>query len=198
MARDEAGPWARGETHYNGGTIGTNPPINYEGREYLFEVNAPDGYGQQDTSGRQPRVKVALNASTIALKPGHIARYKPSTAPLECIVDGYWAAAADMAAGVVDEFLPPAGVPPGDLFYLVVDGPTSILTVTTGLTSLAIGDRIELATGTSATNDDAGRINKIAATPAVADLLALVGRSEQVQASANAMTKCVVHFLAGR
>ena len=59
MARDEAPPWARGETFYNGSPVGTSPPINYRGREYLFEVNAPDGYTQNDTSGRQPRVKVA-------------------------------------------------------------------------------------------------------------------------------------------
>ncbi len=197
MARDEAGVWPRGETFYNGGPIGTNPPINLQGREYLFEVNAPDGYQQGDSSGRQPRVKVAVNSSSINLLPGHIARYKLS-APLECSCDGYWFQAADIAAGVVDEFLPAAGVPPGDYFYLVVDGPTSVLAVSSGLTALAIGDRLELATGTSATNNDAGRVNKIAGTPALADLLALVGRTETTTSTAGALIKAVVHFLAGR
>jgi hypothetical protein len=201
MARDENPGWARGETFYNGG--GPVPgaggyPINYQGREYLFEVNAPDGYTQNDTTGRQIRVKVAQNLSGAALLPGHIARYKAGTAPTECVVDGYWSVAGDFAAGVIDEFLPAAGVPNGDFFFLVIDGPTSVIGVAS-MTAVNPGDRLELApAGASPTDPLAGVVNKFAAAPAVADLLAKVGRADATQSTGGQLFKAVVHFSAIR
>jgi hypothetical protein len=191
MARDEAPPFARGETFYNGGTIDTTNlgGPNLEGKEYTFEVNAPDGYAQNDPSGRRIRVKVVRNTSGQNLLPKRLARFA-ATSPHGCYVDGYVSAPATEAiAGVIDEFLPAAGVVNNDLFYVVIEGPTTVQSVASGLSNIAIGDRVEAASGTSATSSDAGRINKYAGSPTAADVVAIVGRADQAQTSTSADTK---------
>jgi hypothetical protein len=156
MARDEAPPFARGETYYNNGATGVIPVtdsfgvayggINLEGREYTFEVNAQDqgtGYpAGQDPTGRPIRVKVVRNISGVPLLPGRVARFEAastSTSPFECHVDGYAYQATDVVAGIVDEFLPAAGVAPNDLFYVVFDGPTQVLTGATTVAAISPG-----------------------------------------------------------
>jgi hypothetical protein len=200
MARDEAPPWSRGETFYNGTVKDPvfTDPLNYCGREYVFEVNAQDvdtGYpATQDNSGRPIRVKVAQNTSGQNLLPGRIARFA-KVAPLECSVDGYAWEATDDIAGVIDEFLPAAGVPTGDFFYLIVDGPTMVTTAHTGSIAIAIGDRLEVSdTGSAQTDVNAGRVASFAGTPAVGDELQLVGRAEGAVTTVDTLFPCVVHI----
>lgn len=136
------------------------------------------------------------NVSGITLLPKLLAVFKKSD-PTETQVDGYTAAVGDRPAGVIDEFLPAAGVPPNDLFYIVVDGPTKVKTVTATLTALAVGDRVVPGTGTNKTANDAGRIQAQDLTGVTAALANnvqnAVGYSEQVQAATNTDTKIVVH-----
>ncbi len=97
MSRDDAPPFPRGETWYNGTTIDpTNlGGPNYEGKEYTCEVNAPDAsalvWQQSDQSGRPVRVKVVRNMSGTTLYPARVAHFlAASTASAaECQVDGY-------------------------------------------------------------------------------------------------------------
>lgn len=169
MARDDAPPFARGETWYG---LNPNPPIdatdnstlggvNLEGKEYVFEANSQDE-GQaspvtNEDTGRSVRVRVVRNKSGVALKPGRLAHYA-LTDPYETRVDGYTFALGDRPAGVVDEFLPAAGVPNNDLFYLVVDGPTKVKQLSASASILLLGSVLVPGAGTSATNDDAGRV----------------------------------------
>jgi hypothetical protein len=180
MARDDAPPFARGETFYNGGLIDPSDPLglgglNYEGKEFVFEVNAQDqgtGYpAGQDPTGRPIRVRVVRNVSGGALKGGRIAHYKAED-PYECHVDGYCFALGDRPAGVIDEFLPPAGVPNNDLFYVVIDGPTLVQNTHTSPTTFAIGDKIVPTAGgaSSVTDDLGGRVAKQDLTGATATL----------------------------
>lgn len=184
MARDESPPWARGETFYNGSTKDPvfTDPLNYLGREYVFSVNAQDSQQSapvaNDSSGRLVRVRVAQNTSTIPLLPKRLARFAASS-PVKTTVDGYYFQRADLLAGVVDEFLPVAGVAIGDLFYLVVQGPTVVKSPTAGGVAFAIGDRLAAATGTSQTNADAGAVAEFT-TPTVPELIANVGVADQV------------------
>ncbi len=204
MAREETPPFARGESYYNGETIDSNNlgGVNLEGKEFVFEVNAPDDYAAQDPSGRYVRVKVVRNRSGTNLKPGRIAHFKAAD-PYECSVDGYCAGVGDRPAGVIDEFLPAAGVPDLDLFYVVIEGPTKVKQPGSSSDVLAIGDRLVPATGTSATNDDAGRVAKQAQTT-IADAATTVAAFNNIQncigfaAEANnsvedAMVKAIVH-----
>lgn len=219
MARDDAPPFARGETYYNRGasaTINLTEPdgqtlggVNLEGKEFTFEVNAQDqgnGYPTgQDPSGRPVRVKVVRNTSGISLKPGRIARFLAATtsaSPFECQVDGYaHNQTTDVVAGVIDEFLPAAGVANNDLFYVVFDGPTQVVTgATTSITALP-GTVLGPATyGTGPTDDLAGRVTTPdytgATTPLAEAILNTIGYADGIAASTQTSfaLPAVVHF----
>lgn len=73
------------------------------------------------------------NTSGAALLPGQVAKFNNSAILSE--VDGL-AVAATTLMGVVDEYLPAAGVPDKEVFWLVVRGPS---TVTKTATSVSAG-----------------------------------------------------------
>lgn len=173
MARDEAPPFARGETYANGNAeilLAASGPfglggINLEGKEFVFEPNADATTGSYgllgpDPNGRPIRVKVVRNVSGVNLKPKRLVKFQTGTANinLETRVDGYTFAVGDVPAGIVDEFLPAAGVPDQDLFYIVVEGPSIGVSMATGTPALTTGAFVVPGAGTSKTNDDAGRL----------------------------------------
>lgn len=161
MARDDAPPFARGETYYNGGPIDSTNlgGTNLEGKEFTMEVNDQDDPLGSDPSGRPIRVKVVRNRSGQNLKGARVAHFSAaSTAPYETGVDGYTFAEGDRPAGIIDEFLPPAGVVANDLFYLVTEGPSKVTNTSTPGT-FAIGQRIVPAIAGATVGDDlAGRV----------------------------------------
>lgn len=202
MARDETPPFCRGESFYNGSTPDLtvfSSPLNLAGKEYIFEpASASNEFSiDTDNSGRAIRVRCVQNVSGQNLLPGRIVRYKV-TKPLETQVDGYVFQAADEIAGVVDEYLPAAGVANNDFFYIIVDGPTQVITATTGSISIAVGDRLETTTGTSTISADAGFVVKYASSPTTADTVQRVGRSELAATTTSAQINAVVHFGATR
>lgn len=66
------------------------------------------------------------NTSGAALLPGQAVKFKKTAILTE--VDGAAASLADSPLGIVDEYLPSTGVANGDIFWLVVSGPTAIKT----------------------------------------------------------------------
>lgn len=84
-------------------------------------------------SNRTVECIAVKNTSGSALLPGQVAKFKASAILTE--VDGL-AEAASTLIGVVDEYLPAAGVPNGEVFWLVVRGPS---TVTKTATSVSAG-----------------------------------------------------------
>jgi hypothetical protein len=211
MARDEAPPFARGETWYNGGTIDptdntTLGGVNIEGKEYVFEVNAQDqstGFPtNQDISGRPVRVKVARNTSGVNLKGARLAHFQAAStasSPYETRVDGYCTAVGDRPAGVIDEYLPPAGVVPNDLFYLVIDGPSQVTNVT-GAVTFNVGDTLVPATlGATRGDDLGGRVAEQVVTGATAALANnisnIVGYADAfIAATTGTIFNAVVHL----
>lgn len=209
MARDDSPPFARGETWYG---LNPNPPIdatsnatlggvNYEGKEYVFEANSQDegaaSPATQEDTGRSIRVRCVRNVSGIALKPGRLAHYA-ATDPYETRIDGYTFATTDRPAGVVDEFLPAAGVPNNDLFYIVIDGPTKVTQLSVSASVLVIADRLVPGAGTSATTNDAGRVVKQDVTGATGTLAANIFNQVGYASVANnsvedALFSAVVH-----
>jgi hypothetical protein len=160
----------------------------------VFEVNAPD-----DPSGRLVRVKVVRNVSGQNLKPSRLAVFK-ALDPYETQVDGYTFAVGDRPAGVIDEFLPAAGVPNNDLFYLVINGPTLVTQPHTGNSNLTIGTRIVPTAGGAAnkTDDLAGRVLAQDLTGATATLgnniQNCIGFARVANNTVDALVKAVVHL----
>jgi hypothetical protein len=213
MARDEAPPFARGETYFNDPTAAANAPndplglggINLEGKEFVFEPDSPAAESSNpalgnDPSGRLVRVKVVRNVSPVNLKPARIAHFQAaSTAGLvyETRIDGYCFAAGDRPAGVIDEYLPAAGVPPNDLFYVVIDGPTSVTNQTAAPVTTAIGSRIVPAvTGATAGDDLAGRVALQDLTGATSVLGNAIQNKIGYAASINSTTSGVFNAVA--
>jgi hypothetical protein len=93
------------------------------------------------------------NTSEISLEPGTVVRF--SGAGVLSEVDGY-ATPTDTLIGVVDEYLPEmVGVPVGEVFWLVVKGPTSAWTA--GDSNLSAGSCVTVS------NIDSGVITTCAA-----------------------------------
>lgn len=84
-------------------------------------------------SNRTVECIAVKNTSGSALLPGAVAKFKDSAILSE--VDGL-ATTSTQLMGIVDEYLPAAGVPNGEVFWLVVRGPS---TVTKTATSVAAG-----------------------------------------------------------
>jgi hypothetical protein len=84
-------------------------------------------------SNRTVECIAVKNTSGSALLPGAVAKFKDAAILSE--VDGL-ATTSTALMGVVDEYLPAAGVPANEVFWLVVRGPS---TVTKTATSVAAG-----------------------------------------------------------
>jgi len=224
MARDEAPPFARGETYYNGDPIYLTDPLglggeNLLGKEFVFEPNSQDqmsgGYSNSSTdpNGRPIRVKVVRNTSAVNLLPARLAHFDETgvadpvagattgvagARKLETGVDGYCYQLADSPAGVVDEFLPAAGVVPWDLFYIVIDGPTVFTNQSAAPITTTIGANLVPATTGSTRGDNlAGRVALQdltgASTVLGENLQNRVGKAEVVNTSSNATFAGVIH-----
>lgn len=127
-------PFPIGKTFYNGGTIDSNNlgGAEHEGREFQVKDEIPAAGGiMTRRSGRIRHVRCVRNKSGIALLPKRLATEKAGT--LGCQVDGYGCVGGQQPVYLIDEFLPAAGVPNNDLFYVVTKGPA------TGLSDLAAG-----------------------------------------------------------
>ena len=84
---------------------------------------------------RSNRRKVCIavrNTSAAALLPKRVVRLAGTGTALFGAADGYALVANDALVGVVDEFLPAAGVAVNDVFWVTVDGPTEVSAALSG------------------------------------------------------------------
>jgi hypothetical protein len=172
MGRENDQPFPRGSTWYNGGFIpnfaGTLPATcdpnpggwNLEGKEYLFEDGTSgtgvenNGYG----TGFYVKVRCVRNNSNKNILPGQLCTFTTTyvdnvtTKPNGMIVGGTTNQLATFSYPA-DEFLPPAGVPQGDLFYIVVDGPCLLQLTTVAGTNVATtaGQKVVSSTANGST-----------------------------------------------
>lgn len=133
MSRLENPPFERGQTFYNGGTIDSNNlgGRNHEGKDWLFEdINWSTSTAgiRQHRSNRYVLCRCVRNTGAAALLPKRLVTYDGSALVFGARVAGYSRTTAQFAHGVVDEWLPAAGVPVNDLFWLTIAGPTLCLT----------------------------------------------------------------------
>jgi hypothetical protein len=167
MARDEAPPFERGSTFYNGMPIDTNDlgGVNLEGKEFEFE---DEFHG----TGHKVRVRVVRNSGAFNLKPKRLVTFDAAAYGRRC--NGHTAVDAAYAFPV-DERLPAAGVVPNDLFYVVVSGPALCVTPNAGV-AIAAGARLVGLTAASTNDADSGKITD-AATLVADEAANKVGRA---------------------
>ena len=106
---------------------------------------------------RGPRAqicRVVRNTSGIVLKPGRAVVWESGYRNRR--VDGYQATQYGEVAGIIDEHLV-NGCPINDLCWLVQGGQVLVRGDTTSST-IAVGAKLNAASGTSSLNNDAGRL----------------------------------------
>ncbi len=187
MARNENPPFERGTTFYGGATIDTNDlgGANLEGQEFEFEdlVTATVGSTKIARSGHKVRCRVVRNSGSAAILPKTITGFTTSTTAGTYGTKATGTVAAGGVGYPVDEQLPAAGVPVGDLFYVVVGGPALISPASGGWTvTIAANDVLSALVNKAVTNVlpsggfVIGRACSGAATSSTGDITAFIGR----------------------
>lgn len=128
-------------------------------------------------TGGEVICRLVRNASGISLQPGRAVVWKSTKQGQQ--VDGYCSTDYQGVAGIVDEFLPSAGVANNDLFWLVVRGPC-LCKKGADTNTLNKDDYVLALTANGSTNTTAaGRIQSFAgtsnATNAVSEALNRIG-----------------------
>lgn len=157
MAKYENLPFPRGEAQTEAAFA------ELLGREYEIEdVN----WGSSEVvkphrSGKMVRLRLVKNEATVALTPKKLVRYSTTAGEYGTVVDGFCRTTAEDWAGVVDEFLPTAGAAVDSYFYIVVEGPTKVVTPDAGSAfngDITVGAALVAATAAASTGSTAGRV----------------------------------------
>jgi len=134
MARDELALMERGQVFTfltnEDGTVDSAGGAYLEGVEKVFEDIDYSQYGVKPyRSGKMVTCRLVRNKKASALLPKLFAKYKTDGTTADVLggqVDDYGETVGQIG-GVVDEFLPAAGVAAEGLFWLVVEGPSTMI-----------------------------------------------------------------------
>lgn len=118
------------------------------------DVNAITG---QLRSNRRKVCIAVRNTSGAALLPKRVVRLAGSGTALFGAADGYSAVTNDAFVGVVDEFLPAAGVAANDVFWVTVDGPTEVAVALSG-SDITVRAALSVITAATSGATSAGRV----------------------------------------
>lgn len=210
MITSSGAPFQRGFTFYNGGTINTSDyaGIQLEGQVVVFPAVQP-GSGASSVgnySGADVKAKIVRNTSGVALLPKRLVSYASGSSKR---VDGYTNTTAGVVAGVVDPFLPAAGVPNGDLFYIILEDDDCLLTTalesSTANNTIAVGNILYAVTAAASTSTTGGRpipLNTAGTFTAAqttdgtatAILLNNIGRAKSAKTSGQTASDLLVHL----
>jgi hypothetical protein len=141
------------------------------------------------------------NASGVALLPKRLVTWKSANRGKQ--VDGYARLDWQDVAGVVDEWLPAAGVAANDYFWLVVKGPTLCTTAAAGsaLNVISVDDNLVSLTAAASTHSTtAGRVQSFVTgattniTAAYDQLLNTIGKAMSAKTTAQTNGDVLVYM----
>lgn len=126
MKGNQSNVMPRGSTLYNGATIDSSNLLygNVLGNTGIFDDQNPNT--QVTNSNLQVKCILLRNKHSVALTPGQAIRFSTTVMG----ESGAPVSALSQLFGVVDEYLPAAGVPVNDVFWCVIGGPTTANIVT--------------------------------------------------------------------
>ena len=160
MARLENPPMARGQTAYDGDTIDTGDLrfADLLGKEWVFEDIDPSNPTQRRTS-RYVRCRLVRNVGAIALLPKRLVRFQTTAGDsYGAEIDGYTTTTGERGYPL-DEWLPAAGLAVNDVSWIVVEGPSIVITALANGegNNIAVGDPIHALTAATSGATTAGR-----------------------------------------
>lgn len=155
-------PFQPGKTWYNGGTIDTSNlgGPQFEGVECEFNdelISGTPPLSNRSYRRVMRRIVRNMNASGNILPKRMVAEVAGT---LGGQVAGYSTSLNQRRVWPVDEWLPAAGVPIGDLFYVVTRGPCTVISDLAGGANNVItqGDEITALTGSTTQATTSGRV----------------------------------------
>lgn len=168
MARNENPPFGRGETFYNGATIVSADlgGLNLEGMIWVFEDLQYNSVGQVGAkparTNREVHCMCVRNVGTVNILPKQCVNLQTAGTDgrfYEGRVDGKSFVTAQRTYPA-DEWLPAAGVPPNDLFWIVIEGPATVQTPLDGGADnvFNVGTVVVALTGATSGATTAGRV----------------------------------------
>lgn len=179
-----------------GGSLGTTDLSHLEGREFTIpdlDYSSSTGNWRSGYTGPDTRiVKIVRNSSGVALLPTLAVQYRSGYNGRQVI--GYSSVNAKKPAGFVDEWLPTAGVPAGDLFYIAVSGLVSYRVSATAAEAVLVADEYltTVTAAASTTSTTAGRLTAAITTgatgPLAAQLLNVIGINVSAATTADTNT----------
>ena len=149
---------------------------------------------------RSNRVKTCVavrNTSGGALLPKRVVAFDVATGGLAGFTEtkGYSAVTNEERVGVVDEYLPAAGVAANDVYWVTVEGPTEMAVALSG-SDVAVGDRLAAIAAATSGATTAGRVTKsgvAAATTGAGDnSLGVLGRACSAGATTGSSVLAIV------
>ncbi len=168
----------RGETQYGvSGTINTSDygsSVGVEGALAVFDYTDPSNKTHKDSRKVHAiyvRNVMSTDVNSGLMLPGNAVTWASGFRDKR--VDAYSFVAAEEIAGIVDDRLPAAGVRHGDMFWLIIKGPTrgylssDTTTPAKGTAAFVIDDLLIAGLATSADKDtysDAGKLSALWAT----------------------------------
>ncbi len=216
MARNENPPFGRGETFYgvNGQTPDANNlgGVHLEGHEWVFEdVNYGYAGATSFSAGAKPvrtnkhvTCRCVRNMATFNILPSRVVHMQRTAGnALQGRVDGMGTTTAEGPAFPADEWLPAAGVPQYDLFWIVVDGAATVLTDLAALDSstanptlIAVGDILVSLTAVTSGATTSGRVSVQGLTGATAvlgnNIQNRIGRAMSAATTANTNSRVLI------
>jgi hypothetical protein len=195
MAKRENPPFPRGSTWYNGGTIDSNNlgGENLEGTIWEFEDLDLSATGAKSLRSNKPvKCMIVRNKAGAALLPKRLVTMKATSgATFLAQVDGYADTTAESPTFPVDEWLAAAGVPDNDLFYVVIEGPATVMTPLTADANnvFEVGTLLVSLTAVTSGSTTSGRVRPIDLTGATAllgaQIIGRIGRALSAKTTAN-------------
>lgn len=158
MARNEAPPFERGKTYFQGTPSDVTAKGFLEGKCWVFEgrnwSQSSSGV-RTDLTGRYTVCMVVRNLSGGLLLPKLIAKMKTDGTSREFLGQVMGLATVVGEFGFpIDEYLPAAGVAANDLFWLVVGGLATCVTAAAGDTNISTGSFVIPSTGGKVIDQD--------------------------------------------
>ena len=198
MARDENPFVGRGETFYNGGTIDATDLQGGHllGRTYEFEdINPSTGI---QASPMRVKCMLMRNLSDVTLYGKRLVQVNFTTCSISGFVDD------ELTEGyVLDEYLPSTGLLDNDIGYIVIEGPTTMLTASTAVDTNIVAQKgwiVALTVNTTSGNSTAGRLaaidTSVATTPLANTIINRIGRA-LTAITASTSTSTDVRVLVG-
>lgn len=201
MSKEESPPFPRGSTFYDGATIDSANlgGVDLEGREWVFEdLDLTTAGAKAHRTNFQVRCRIVRNSSGVTIVPNRVVTYQSTNWGKR--IDGMCDLLSENAAGVVDEWLPTAGVVANDLFWIVVEGPAMCNTTGAAITeTINVGDWVVAASAAASTGGTlAGRIqsqlSNAATLPLINQVQNRLGRAMTARTADNTNSNTLVYI----